>query len=379
MSTIRRAVRRNSSKGDKQLSNFSRRDLLNVAGLSIASAAFAPLAYSAEMTHYARIEAALANRPTDRTPLGFWWHWANKDRSPRRLAEMAVRLQQRLDMDFIKFSPYGLYSVVDWGVQLNVRGGSDTPILAESPIEKPDDWLKIKPVRSDAGEYLIVLEAQRIAIEMLGGRVPFVQTVFSPLTSASKIAGPGKFLRYMQDSPQQLHTALAAITETTRSFVERVVAGGADGIFFANQWAGVDLLSPELYDEFSKPYDLQMLEPLKGKTWFNIYHLHAHDINFDSVLDYPVEAFNWHDRDYGPSIAEMRKRTDKCLIGGITPSAGGPLVAGSTADVDREVTDAIQQSGGTGFILGPGEVVDPSAKPENVDQVLKSILSAARS
>jgi len=73
----------------------------------------------------------------------------------------------------------------------------------------------------------------------------------------------------------------------------------------------------------------------------------------------------------------MRMRTDKCLIGGITPSAGGPLVAGSTSDVDREVMDAIQQSGGTGFILGPGEVVDPSSKPENVDQILKSVLSAA--
>ena len=335
------------------------------------------MAYSAEMSHRARIEAALANLPTDRTPLSFWWHWANQDRSPRRLAELAVRLQQRLDMDFVKFSPYGLYSVVDWGVQLNVRGGSNTPILAESPIQKPDDWLKITPVRSDAGEYLIVLEAQRIALEMLNGDVPFVQTVFSPLTSASKIAGPGKLVQYIQDSPRQVHAALEAITETSRSFVERVVSGGADGVFFANQWAGVDLLTPDLYNEFSKPYDLQMLEPLKGKTWFNIYHLHAHDINFDGVLDYPVEAFNWHDQDYGPSIAEMRMRTDKCLIGGITPSAGGPLVTGSTADVDREVMDAIQQSGGTGFILGPGEVVDPSSKPENVDQILKSVLSAA--
>ena len=356
--------------------SFPRRTFLNAAGMTIASAAFAPVLRSAEMSHRERIAAALANQPTDRTPLSFWWHWANKDRSPRRLAELAVQLQRRLDMDFIKFSPYGMYSVVDWGVELNVRGG-DNPILAESPIEKPDDWLKIKPVRSDAGEYLIVLEAQRIALEMLNGEVPFVQTVFSPLTSASKIAGPGNLMRYMQDSPRQLHTALEAITETSRNFVERVVSGGADGVFFANQWAGVDLLPPDLYNEFSKPYDLQMLEPLKDKTWFNIYHLHAHDINFDGVLDYPVEAFNWHDQDYGPSIAEMRKRTDKCLIGGITPSAGGPLVRGSTTDVDREVRDAIQQSGGTGFILGPGEVVDPSSKAENVDQILRSVLSEA--
>ena len=329
------------------------------------------------MSHHDRIEAALSHRPTDRTPLSFWWHWANKDRSPRRLAELAVQLQQRLDLDFIKFSPYGLYSVVDWGVHLNVRGGSETPILAQSPISRPDDWLKIKPVRSDAGEYLIVLEAQRIALEMLGASVPFVQTIFSPLTSASKIAGPGNLQRYLEDSSTQLHKALEAITETTRGFVENVVSGGADGIFFANQWADRILLPPPLYDEFSKPYDLQVLEPLKGKTWFNIYHLHAHNINFDSVLDYPVEAFNWHDRDYGPTISGMRKLTDKCLIAGITPSAGGPLVVGSPSDVSMEVADAIEQSGGLGFILGPGEVVDPSAKPENVDQILKTVRSLA--
>ena len=53
------------------------------------------------------------------------------------------------------------------------------------------------------------------------------------------------------------------------------------------------------------------------------------------------------------------------------------MVRGSTTDVDREVRDAIQQSGGTGFILGPGEVVDPSSKAENVDQILRSVLSEA--
>ncbi|HIF56487.1 MAG TPA: twin-arginine translocation signal domain-containing protein, partial [Gemmatimonadetes bacterium] len=39
--------------------NLSRRTFLNAAGLTIASAAFAPIAGSAEMSHRARIEAAL--------------------------------------------------------------------------------------------------------------------------------------------------------------------------------------------------------------------------------------------------------------------------------------------------------------------------------
>ena len=84
-----------------------------------------------EMTHRQRIEHALALEETDRLPFGFWWHFPNRDRAPRRLAELALGLQQKLDLDFIKFSPYGLYSVVDWGVTVDTRGGRQTPIQAE--------------------------------------------------------------------------------------------------------------------------------------------------------------------------------------------------------------------------------------------------------
>jgi uroporphyrinogen decarboxylase len=57
------------------------------------------------MSHRQRIEAALAFEETDRLPFSFWWHFPNRDRSPRRLAELALALQQELDLDFIKFSP----------------------------------------------------------------------------------------------------------------------------------------------------------------------------------------------------------------------------------------------------------------------------------
>src|SRR5438270_6340876 len=38
------------------------------------------------------------------------------------------------------------------------------------------------------------------------------------------------------------------------------MAAGVDGIFFATQMATTDLLTREEYEEFGRPYDLQVLE-----------------------------------------------------------------------------------------------------------------------
>ncbi len=89
-----------------------------------------------------------------------------------------------------------------------------------------------------------------------------------------------------------------------------------------------------------------------------------------------MHAFNYHDRDYGPSLSEMRKRTDKCLLGGISP--GGALATGTPDEVAWEVEDAWRQLGGRGLIIAPGEVVNPRSKPANVDR-LRTAIEATRS
>ncbi len=196
---------------------FSRRRFLGsmgagVAGLVAARAAvFGRSPAKPRMSHRERIEKALALAETDRLPFGFWWHFPNQDRAPRRLAQLSLELQQRLDLDFIKFSPYGLYSVVDWGVTLDVRGGKQPPVQAEYPIQRPDDWCRLRPWRGTEGEYLIVLEAQRIALAEMREHVPLVQTVFSPLTSALKLAGPAKLLTHLREAPSAVHAALEII------------------------------------------------------------------------------------------------------------------------------------------------------------------------
>jgi uroporphyrinogen decarboxylase len=328
------------------------------------------------MSHRERIERALALEPTDRLPFGFWWHFPNRDRSPRRLAELQLQLQKRLDLDFIKFSPYGLYSVVDWGVTLDVRGGDQTPVQGTYPVKRPEDWKTLRVFRGDEGEYLIVLEAQRIALEGLAEDVPLVQTVFSPLTSCAKMAGRETLLRHIREHPAAVHAGLEVVTETTRRFAREVVARGAAGLFFATQLANEGGLTREEYGAFARPYDDQVLEAVRGQSWFNVFHLHGENVMFDQVLDAPVQAFNYHDREGGgPSLAELRRRTQRCLIGGLGRRT--TLVHGTPEEVDAEVRDAWEQVGRRGLILGPGCVVDVHAPGENLEQLRRSVEATA--
>lgn len=323
------------------------------------------------MSHRQRIENALARKATDRLPFGFWWHFPNQDRAPRRLAEMSLALQQRLDLDFIKFSPYGLYSVVDWGVTLDVRGGRQTPVQADYPIKKPDDWRRLRSFGGTEGEYLVVLEAQRIALSEMRDKVPLVQTVFSPLTSCLKMAGRETLVRHLRESPEAVHAGLTIVADTTRRFAAEAVARGADGLFFASQTAGEGYLSREEYARFARPYDLAVLEAVQDRSWFNVFHLHGAKIMLDQVLDYPVQALNYHDREAGPSLSEMRSKTQKCLIGGIGENT--TLVRGTPEEVAAQAKDAWEQVQRRGLILGPGCVADPNAPEANVMALRRAV------
>ena len=49
-----------------------------------------------------------------------------------------------------------------------------------------------------------------------------------------------------------------------------------------------------------------------------VLHVHGAGLEFERVLDYPVEAWSWSDRLPGnPTLAEMRARTPLCLMGGL--------------------------------------------------------------
>ena len=110
-------------------------------------------------------------------------------------------------------------------------------------------------------------------------------------------------------------------------------------MFFAPlQWTSQRACSLDFYREFGRPYDLQVLQSLRGAD-FNMLHVCGNENMLELLLDYPVHALNWADQGGGNlSLAEVRALTDKTLIGGV---AHDRMMELTTDEVGQQVAAAL--------------------------------------
>lgn len=325
-------------------------------------------------THKQRIENALAMKENDRTPYSLWMHFPNRDRSPRRLAELALSNQKKYDLDFIKYMPFGMYTTIDMGVDLDVFDGFlRAPVQHEPLIKDVKDWDRIRPVDGTRGEYAVVLESQRILMEMMDEHVPFLQTLFSPATTLAKICSPKTLVEHMRIVPEKVHRALEMVMDTTIKFAKASLAIGADGFFYATQLSGRATMEKKEHDEFVKKYDLEILNTVRDLTWFNVLHMHGAQVRIDEMQDYPVQGLSWHDRDDGPSMEEVRRYSTKAFVGGL--SWGKNWLTKSEEQVAAEVRE---MCGKRGVIIGPGCVIEPHTPEKYLQIVHNTIVESVR-
>ncbi|MBQ6365213.1 MAG: uroporphyrinogen decarboxylase [Oscillospiraceae bacterium] len=336
------------------------------------------------MTKEERVRAVLAGQEADRIPVSVWMHLSEYDQDPRSLAEAMVAMNKKFDYDFIKMMPFGAYMVPDWGGKLDIYCDKYKEVeIADAGLKTVEDFYAIEPLPPVYGTWGKTLQMAQWTVKLADADTPCLQTVFSPASSLKKLAG-AKMLSLMVEEPEAVHHALQVITETTVNFVKANIDAGVSGFFFATQCATYDLLNDVTFAEFVKPYDMQVINAFKGKTWFNVCHIHGKNIMFDTMMKYPIDVLNWHDRQTGPTLREARKKTDKVFLGGLRE---GPEIVGSHLVYDSimakedatpesiraHIREAIDMVGGKGLMIGPGCVADPRASDECLMAVRKAV------
>jgi len=314
-------------------------------------------------THRERTQAAIKGETIDRPPVALWRHFPVDDQSPETLANATLHFQSNYDFDLVKVTPASSFSVKDWGVDDEWVGDTEgTRRYTQRVIHDARDWESLPILEPNAPHLAGQLACLRLIRAQLGPDTPMLQTVFSPLAQAKNLAGNDVLLEHLRNRPSSVLKGLKTIAETTRRFVEAARETGIDGIFYAVQHAQANILSYEEYKLFGLIFDMQALGPARD-LWCNMLHLHGNQVHFEFANELPFQIVNWHDRESHPSLAEAQKLFAGAVCGGVRQDT---LVYRDQAQVQEEVADAIQQTGGKRFILGTGCVVPVIASHGNI-------------
>ena len=116
--------------------------------------------------------------------------------------------------------------------------------------------------------------------------------------------------------------------------------------------------------------DLRLLQAA-DELWLNTLHIHGEQVMFDLLADYPVHVVNWHDRETPPPLQGGQAVVRGAVLGGLRQWE--TMLRGTPTDVEREVQDAIKQTGGQRLILGTGCVTPITAPWANLRAARRAV------
>jgi uroporphyrinogen decarboxylase len=328
-----------------------------------------------KMTKQERLQAALHGEPVDRPPVALWRHFPGDDQDPAALAKSTLAFQRQYDFDFVKVTPASSYCVRDWGVQDRWTGNQEgTREYVEYPIRHAQDWLDLQPLDPTDGALGAQLRCLELVERALAGQTPFIQTIFSPISQLGYLAGKANVPVLLREHQDAVRVGLETITVTIERFIAEARKRDIAGIFYAVQHASYQVLEQGEYERYGVPLDHRVLRAADG-LWLNVLHLHGNQVMFDPLADYPVQVFNWHDRETPPTLGEGKSLVKGAVLGGLRQ--WDTMLRGTVEDVRREALDAIQQTGGVRFILGTGCVTPITAPWSNLRAAREAVEGVA--
>jgi uroporphyrinogen decarboxylase len=306
------------------------------------------------MNKIERVRAALRGVAVDHPPITVWYHFGLQHAPAEKMAAAHLDFLEAYDLDWLKVMNDYSYPMPK---------GLDV-------IATVEDLRRIEPLDPASppmGEQLRVIE---ILGNALAGRCLFVDTLFNAWNTLRRSLVKEAMPRFMREHPAELLQALAAVNETLIAFARASVERGAAGIFLAVT-ASEEYVTREEYERFMRPFDLALLDAIRHAGEGHILHAHGTRLYLDRLLEYPVTALSWADRDSGPTLAELRGRTPLPLMGGLSQSHFAYV---SAAHVREQVREAISSAGKDRLFLAPGCALPSYAFPEQI----RAAVAAAR-
>jgi uroporphyrinogen decarboxylase len=216
-----------------------------------------------------------------------------------------------------------------------------------------------------------VLEAIKITVKELDGRVPLIGFAGAPWTifcymvegHGSKTFSEARKILYT--NPSLAHHLLSDITKVTIAYLKAQVKAGASMIQLFDSWAGI--LGTEQYATFALPYISEIASSIT-EVPVTIFSKGAMtSIPAIAKLDCNTIGLDWN-----MDIPEMRAKigNNRTIQGNLDPC----VLYGSHENVELETIKMLQSfNGNKRHIVNLGHGVYPDVDPEKVKTFIKTV------
>lgn len=313
---------------------------------------------------------AFSNKPTSRTPVGFWFHYTQDEiRSAYENPEMREQnisghknFVKSFKPDFVKLMSDGYFFEPETTALLK-KAASANDLKKIKPIEAGDKWIR--------DQVSLVKELTAT----FGNEVLTFYNVFAPATSFKwAVGGDKKLAAFIKEDKSAVIQALAVLAQNAALLARAVIAeGGADGIYLSVQTIQDASVDAALYGEVVAPTELAVLTAANAAGGKNILHVCGYEgarNNLALFAHYPAAAVNFASAVEGVSLAEGKKIFGgKAVIGGFANTKDGVLYKGTKEEVQAEAKRLIAEAGRTGIILGADCTVPKDISFERLEWV----------
>lgn len=297
---------------------------------------------------------ALNNKETERTPVGFWFHFVTGDEFYLGL-EKPELIKKNLDghlkfyrdfqPDFIKIMSDGFFAYPN-------------PTLED--IRKKDEWKSLEPVGSHHPWIEKQVELVKKLTDTFGSDIVSIYNIFAPATFFKLLyedEGNQVLARLIKEDPDIARHVLDVIAEDLAVLAKRVITeGGTDGIYLSVQNVQDERVTKEEYADIVGSSEQKVLTAANSVSENNILHICGYEGSRNDLSiyrEYSAKAYNWAVNVEGVGLTEGKKLFGgKAVIGGFANGPESLIHKGSKEEIEAFTKKLLLEAGQTGIILG---------------------------
>ncbi len=294
------------------------------------------------MTPRERVLAALDMKEVDRPPVVCFTqsatvdvmdavkiYWPDAHTDAHKMADLAIGVPKVLGLESVRM-PYCLTVEAEiMGCTVDLGKQDRTPMVKKHAFNE-DSEVVIPDDITSKGRMKTVIEAVKIAKAKVGKEYPIVVGTTGPVTIAGHLVGTENLLLWMIVNPEAVQKFVDIATKIEKAYCTALAKAGADVIVMSDPSSSTDMMSAELFDQYSKPSIKECFEDI-GETKSVLHICGNTTVLLDHMIDTGVN---------GLSIEEKVEPEEAVrLVGGRAALVGNvgvvrPLLQGTPEDCE---------------------------------------------